>query len=267
MRHRIQHGLALALAAIVLAFPALSQAQAPKIGIVIMHGKGGSPQPWTEVLARGLEQKGMLVANIEMPWSKRREYDVPTATAAEEVLAALAGLKGRGAQKLFVAGHSLGGTFAVHFGGVHPVDGIIAIAPGGSVESPTVAQALAPSLARARQLIGEGKGREKAQLMDYEPSKGGAYPIMSPPESYVTWFDPAGAMNATRTGRELKAPILYGVATQDYPGLRKINPPRFKGFPAHPMNKYFEPEADHLNAPSASIEEVASWTAAVAARR
>lgn len=246
------------------ALPAL--ADAPKIGVVVMHGKGGRPGKFVDVLADGLAAKGILVANIEMPWSKQREYDVSTAKAVEEIDAALSGLRARGAQKLFVAGHSLGGTFAVFFGGVRPVDGIIAIAPGGSVDAAAVSQPIAPSLDLARRLASEGKGKDKVQLMDFESSRG-TYPIMSPPESFVTWFDPAGAMNATLTARQLKAPILWGVATRDYPGLRKSSPPRFREFPAHPLNKYFEPDADHLNAPGASIEEVAAWTAAVAAAR
>jgi dienelactone hydrolase len=242
-------------------------ADAPQIGIVVMHGKGGAPNKFVNVLADGLTAKGLLVANIEMSWSKSREYDVPADQAVEEIKAALAGLKAKGAKKLFVAGHSLGGTFAVYFGGVHPIDGIIGIAPGGSSANPTVARAIAPGLAKARELIAEGKGKERAELIDYEPSKGGAYPINSVPEAYVSFFDPNGIMNSSRTAPQVKAPVLWGVATRDYPGLRKVSPPLFKEFPAHPLNKYFEPEADHLNAPGASVDEIVAWTAAVAASR
>ena len=64
---------ALALAAVAFAQGAWAQAQA--IGVVIMHGKGGTPTKWVEPLASGLEQKGYLVANLEMPWSGRRDYD------------------------------------------------------------------------------------------------------------------------------------------------------------------------------------------------
>ena len=253
----------IAFAALLLGTAGLVQADAPKIGIVIMHGKGGSPAKFVDVLARGLEQKGLLVANIEMPWSKRRDYDVSPAQAVEEIRAALDGLKARGAQKLFVAGHSQGGVFAVHFGGVGAVDGIVAIAPGGSVDAKVFVDNLGPSLAEARQLIAEGKGKEKVRLMDYEGSRGTSF-VMTTPENYVGWFDPAGVMSLTRTVRELKVPILWAVAARDYPGLRKSNPDLFKSFPAHPLNKYFEPDSDHLNAPAASVDAVAAWTEAVA---
>jgi len=263
---RLKACFSIVFSAFMLGIAGLVQAEAPKIGIVIMHGKGGSPSKHVNTLASGLEQKGLLVANIEMPWSKHREYDVSPAQAVEEVRAALEGLKAQGAQKLFVVGHSQGGVFAVHFGGVGTVDGIVAIAPGGSVDARVFIDNLGPSLAEARQLIAEGKGKDRARLMDYEGSRGTNL-VTTTPENYVGWFDPAGVMSLTRTVRELKVPILWAVAARDYPALRKSNPALFKTFPAHPLNKYFEPDSDHLNSPGAAVDEVAVWTAAVAAAK
>ena len=82
-----------------------------------MHGKGGSPQRLVLELAKGLEAKGFLVANLEMPWSGRRNYDVPVAKGEEEVETALAGLRAKGAKKVFVSGHSQGGVFTLHLAG------------------------------------------------------------------------------------------------------------------------------------------------------
>ena len=126
------------LAAAIVAFAQASTAQAPSpaIGVVIMHGKGGSPTGYVSGLAAALEQKGYVVANLEMPWSAKREYDADVDAADREVDAALASLRAKGAGKVFVAGHSQGGLFAIHYGGGHPVDGIIAIAPGGNVANP-----------------------------------------------------------------------------------------------------------------------------------
>src|SRR3989442_2419855 len=65
------------VAAAVIAFAQTSMAQPPSsaIGVVIMHGKGGSPARHVSSLASSLEQKGYLVANLEMPWSANREYN------------------------------------------------------------------------------------------------------------------------------------------------------------------------------------------------
>src|SRR4051812_36103419 len=145
------------VAAAIIAFAQGSMAQAPSsaIGVVIMHGKGGSPSGFVSNLASSLEQKGYLVANLEMPWSGRREYDVGVDVAESEIDTALASLRAKGASKVFVAGHSQGGLFAIHYGGKHPVDGIIAIAPGGNVANPIFRMELGQFVEQARKLVAE----------------------------------------------------------------------------------------------------------------
>src|SRR5688572_17173421 len=149
-----------------------AQPSVPGIGIVVMHGKGGSPDQHVASLASALEQNGYLVANLEMAWSGRREYDVSVDAAAIELGSALDMLRSRGAKKLFVAGHSLGALFALYYAGKNPVDGVIAIAPGGSVNVPVFRQHLAASVERARRLVSEGKAGEKTRFDDYEGARG-----------------------------------------------------------------------------------------------
>ena len=148
--------LILALLLVAIGAPVAAESPPAAIGVVVMHGKGGSPAKHVAELATGLERKGYLVANLEMPWSGARNYDAPVAAAESEVEAALAELRAKGAARLFIAGHSQGGLFALWFGGRHPLDGIIAIAPGGNVASPTYREKLGDSVSRARQLIAAG---------------------------------------------------------------------------------------------------------------
>src|SRR5262245_47490954 len=113
------------LACLVVQLFALSlpaPAQTGPIGIVIMHGKGGDPAGIVSRLAETLEAEGYLVTNLEMPWSGKRNYDVPVARAEEEVAAAMAALRTRGASRVFVAGHSQGAAFALHLAGKLPAD-------------------------------------------------------------------------------------------------------------------------------------------------
>ncbi len=240
-------------------------AEPPLIGIVVMHGKGGSPTKFVSGLASALADKGYLVANLEMPWSGRRDYDVSVSRAEEEVESTLAALRSKGAQKLFVAGHSQGGAFAVYFAGKHSIDGVIAIAPGGDTGSPIAREKLGESVARARQAVAEGKGEEKLRLLDYEGSRG-TYPVVVAPAVYLTWFDPEGAMNLARTALALNAqtPVLWLVAKNDYPGLRRANIPLYGRIPANPLNAFYEPNSSHLEAPSASLDEIVRWTREVA---
>jgi pimeloyl-ACP methyl ester carboxylesterase len=257
--------VALAVAAGGVALPRAAMAEPPSIGIVVMHGKGGSPTKFVSGLASSLADKGYLVANLEMPWSGRRDYDVSVSRAEAEVESALAALRSKGAQKVFVAGHSQGGAFAAYFAGKHDIDGVIAIAPGGDTGSPVAREKLGESVARARQAVAEGKGEEKLRLLDYEGSRG-TYPIVAAAAVYLDWFDPEGAMNLAHTALALKpqTPILWLVAKNDYPGLRRANIPLYGRIPANPLNAYYEPNSSHLEAPSASLEEIVRWIREVA---
>ena len=243
-----------------------AQSASTRIGIVVMHGKGGSPARHVAELASGLEMKGYLVANLEMPWSGARSYDAPVAAAESEVESALAALRAKGALKLFVAGHSLGGLFALYFGGRHPLDGIIAIAPGGNVASPTYREKLGDSLLHARQLIAAGKADEKTRLQDFEGSRG-MYTIWCTPANYLSWFDPDGAMNELKAIKSLdpKVPVLFIGPTGDYPPLQASRQMMFHALPANPLTRLYEPDSSHLGAPAASIEEIVHWTTQVAA--
>lgn len=252
--------MAWVLAMIVAGIVQPAAAQLPGIGIVIMHGKGGSPTKHVADLAASLEGKGYLVANLDMPWSGQRDYDANVAAAEKQVESALESLRAKGAAKLFVAGHSQGGLFALYFGGKHSVDGIVAIAPGGSVGSPIFREKLGAAVAQARQLVADGKGDEKARLLDFESSRG-TYPIVATPANYLAWFDPDGAMNQVIAMKNMnpKVPVLFIAPKGDYPGLQKIKQSMFDALPRHPLTKLYEPDATHLGAPSASLDEILRW--------
>lgn len=259
--------LALAIVAAGISHSSTAQTPSPGIGIVIMHGKGGSPKWHVSDLASSLEGKGYLVANLEMPWSGRRDYDVNVSAAAKEVESALDTLRSKGAQKLFVAGHSQGGLFALYFGGKQSVDGIVAIAPGGNVSNPTFREKLGKAVDSARKLIAEGKGDEKTRFSDYENAKG-SYTVVTTPSAYFSWFDPDGAMNQTTAVERMKpqVPVLFIVPTGDYPGLRKVKDLFFSLLPKNPLSKLYEPDSSHVNAASASRDEIVRWTTEVASR-
>lgn len=269
MNHRIR--MLVALAAMVPGSVLPAAAQTPEktgIGIVLMHGKGGSPTArHMTPFADGLASKGLLVANLEMPWSGRREYDKDVATAEQEVTAALDSLRSKGAKKVFLAGHSQGGVFALHFASKHPLDGLIMIAPGGSVASNVFREKLGGSVELARKMIADGKGNERTAFQDYEGAKG-MLTVHTTAAIYLTWFDPDGAMNQVNSSKSLPPglPVLYVAPTSDYPGLQRIKQAMFGALPANPLTRLHEPAVDHLGAPRASIDEIARWTTAVAAR-
>lgn len=258
--------LAALLLANLLPLAATAQDRGPRPGIVLMHGKGGSPEKHVADLAASLTRRGFLVANLEMPWSGRRDYDGDVQTAESEVATALTSLRQQGASKVFVAGHSQGGLFALHVGGRQAVAGIIAIAPGGNVASPLFREKLAEPVDLARRLVAEGKGQEKARFADFESARG-VYPLVTTPAAYLSWFDPDGAMNQGRAIRAIgpATPVLYIVSSNDYPGLQKVKQEMFGLLPRHPLTRLYEPNSSHLGAPSAAAEEIAKWVAEVVA--
>jgi pimeloyl-ACP methyl ester carboxylesterase len=256
-----------ALAPTLFTVPAAAQ-NAPAIGVVVMHGKGGSPMArHMTPFVTGLESKGFLVANLEMPWSGRREYDVDVAAAEQQVTAALNELRSKGAKKVFVAGHSQGGVFALYYASRNPLDGLIAMAPGGSVDAPVYAQNVGGALALAQRMVADGKGAERGVFKDYEGSKG-VNDIHTTAATYVTWFDPNGAMNQGKSSRAIPAttPVLYIAPRNDYPGLIRFKSSMFAALPANPLTRMTDIDSDHLNAPRNSIDEIVRWIGEVVAK-
>lgn len=249
----------------VAPFARAEKADSPRIGVVLMHGKGGSPSRHVAELARQLESQGMQVANLEMPWSGRRHYEVDVTVALAEVDAALTTLRGQGAQKLFIAGHSQGGVFALYVGTRSAVDGVVAIAPGGNVANPVYRDKLGTQVALARQRVAEGRGAEKITLADYEGSKG-TFAVECTSAAYLSWFDPDGAMNQLKSSQVIKPaiPVLFIAPRDDYPGLQRVKQQMFAALPHNAHTRLYEPEASHLGAPAASAQEIVRWTRAVA---
>jgi pimeloyl-ACP methyl ester carboxylesterase len=248
-----------------LSSPSLQAAPAAsEVGVVLMHGKGGKPGKFVDELASVLEREGFQVANLEMPWSGSRHYDVDMNGAVDEITRALDAMRAKGARKVFVAGHSQGGLFALHYGGVHKVDGVVAIAPGGQVDAQVFVTALGQHVAAARRMVDEGRGNEKAEFADFEGSRGTS-PVATTAAIYLNWFDPNGA-HTTRVFKSVKAgtPVLYVAPKRDYPGLVKSKHDNFGALPPHPQTRMYEPDSDHLSAPGAAAGDVVLWIRQVA---
>lgn len=209
----------------------------------------------------------MAMANLEMPWSDRRKYDVPVGTAEDEVLAVMASMQSKGVKKIFIAGHSQGGLFALYFAGLHPVAGVIAIAPAGSVDSPLYREKLREPIERARNLFQQGKGQESDRFTDFEAGRG-LFTVFTTAANYLSWFTPDGAMNQTQAIRSIKAdiPVLFIAPTNDYPGLLMVKDSMFGALPKNPLSKLYEPNSNHLNAPVASTSEIENWIGLVAGK-
>ncbi len=248
---------------------ALPQAAAQPAGVtgfVILHGKGGRPDGLTAPLAASLQQGGAQVVSPEMPWSDGRKYDSDVAAAEQQVTAALKDLRSKGAKTLILAGHSQGAVFALHYAAKHPLDGLVIIAPGGSVATQFYQQQVGSSVSRARDLVAAGKGNEPGEFEEYEGGKG-FWKVRTTAATYLSWFDPGGAMNQMKSSAALPKtlPVLHVAPTSDYPALLRAKQEMF-GALSTPQKRLYEPSSDHRNAPRDAAAEIARWAAEVAAR-
>lgn len=265
MRRYVHRTVALfALVAALIALPGLC-VQAAEIGVVVLHGKGGMPNGLVKPLAAYLEGQGFRVANLEMPWSKKRTYGAPPADGVAEIDQAFATMKLAGVDKHFLIGHSLGGIFAAYYAGERPLTGVVLVAPGGDVASRFWQKKTADSRDKAERLIADGKGDEQDDFDDFEGSKG-SFSIRTTAKLYLAWFSEDSPLNQVRSYERLPAglPVLNVVPTDDYKGLLMVKDDRFRQLPDTPFKEMYEPATDHKRAPADAAEKIAAWINTVA---
>jgi pimeloyl-ACP methyl ester carboxylesterase len=228
-----------------------------RVGIVLLHGIGATGASM-EPLAARLRQAGWAVSTPDLPYGGPAAFSQPVDTAERIVLGELEKLRRGGAERLVLAGFSLGGFFAAHMAGRTPVDALVAIAPNGGSDM----KQLEDQLARARELIAQGRGQERTLLKDADVVGPGRHDLPNAtPAAYVTWFDPAGVMNWRAVWQRLRpgTPVFLVVPTKDLANLRKVKRELWEGLPDHPANRLYEPRSDHLGASMAAADAAIAW--------
>ncbi len=245
------------LLALVAAVPLHPVRAAPsEVGVVLMHGKWGSPQSM-QPLARDLESQGYRVSNAEMAWSGRRLYDVEYAAALKEVEAQVKQLRAKGAKRVVVGGQSMGANAAVAYASSgFDLDGLVVMAPGHFPER-GMGTRLRPSLDRAKSMVAANRGAEAESFEDL--NQGRQRSMRMAAGTYVSYFDPDGLGASTKNITKLSrpVPILLVIGTQDsfYPESRAM----FDSAPAHAGSRYVALETDHFSMPKVVARELLKW--------
>jgi esterase/lipase len=235
-----------------LAAPAWAQA----IGVVLMHGKTGSPATVINSLATVLQSAGYLVETPEMCWSRRRIYDRPFLDCLTEIDSAIGRLKGRGAARIVVAGMSQGGDAALAYGARHAdLAGIIALAPAAAPERQAGVPEIAQSIAQARALVAAGRGNETASFVDRNVN--GSFSVSTTATIYLSYLDPQGPANMLDSVRKLHAPLLWVAGSAD-PSQTGANA-EFNQAPANPLSRFVMVTTAHLGTPDAARDAVLAW--------
>ena len=244
----------IAVVALALSFDA--QSAESEVGIVLMHGKWGGPSaPPVQALATALRARGFKVVTPNMPWSGKRMYDVDYPAALSEIDAATKTLRENGAKRIIVAGHSFGANASIAYAASgREMDGVMAIAPG---HVPDLVS-FGASVARARQMIAEGKADETAPFDDN--NQGQNRTINTTAKIYLSFFDPngLGAMPKSAAAIPKPVPFLWVVGRQDRAmgyGENYV----FNKVPKHASNKYLVVSADHRDTPEVAAPQIVEW--------
>ncbi len=245
-----------------------SKGPGPKVGVVLLHGKGLKVFHTIQEPADTLKAKGYWVLTPEMPWSVNRGYDAAYQDAMKEIHRAVLRLKKGGATVVIVGGHSMGANGALGYAARYgDIDGVMALAPGHAPELRGFQRRLGSSLQRALTMVSKGKGKVKANFRNI--NQGEIRTIRTTARIYLSYFDPSGPAVIPGNVEKLKKgiPLLWLVGNQDRMAKRGKRY-AFLGAPEHPLNKYVVVNGNHFNTPSGDDNEIiVEWIEKVARYR
>ena len=255
--------LALAWVGVDLAqTPPAPAAAGPVVGIVLIHGKSGSPsnQPILNS-ASLLTNAGYKVDRPEMCWSGQRIYDQAFPDCLSAIDQSIARLKALGATAIVLAGHSLGGTGMLAYGATHPgLMGLIGLAPAGNPNVYRVNQAIGNAVAQAQQLVAAGKGDEKTGFPDVNTGANGqfTFTVTTTPRIYLSFFGPNTQGGMMGNVAKISAPLLWVAGDKD-PTQKDEPDAVFAKAAANPMNRFVKVAANHMETPAAAVPAILTW--------
>jgi pimeloyl-ACP methyl ester carboxylesterase len=227
------------------------------LGAVFLHGKGVWTGAFDGGIPAALEAEGAVAVSPEMPWSFSRIYGATYEEAMREIDAAVAGLKGRGAIRIVIIGHSLGANAAIGYAARrHGVAAVVALSPGHLPETAEMRARTADAIVQARALANAG---EKSRRTWPDRLQGIPTLATASPAIYLSMFDPDGPAVIPKNAAALHGvPLLWVVGDSD-PIFARGRDYAFSRAPRNPKSRYIEVSAGHLTAPRAARTQVVEW--------
>ena len=205
--------IAVVIAATVLWFVFQAVKEEPiggnKIGMVLMHGKGGNTK-YVDSLASGLRSAGVKVETPLMPWSRNRIYDRTYDDSMLEIDAAIKRLKFQGAERIVVGGHSLGANAALGYAARRKgLAGVVLLAYGHVPSGRVFSEKLRLFVAQAQSMIDAGNGNKVGSFGDL--NQGGTSTRLVSANIYYSWFAPNGPASDKTNAANVKegTPVLW----------------------------------------------------------
>ncbi len=243
--------IALAVSWLMLA----ATANAETIGVVMLHGKHGTPAQLRQ-LDDAVTAAGFVADRPEMCWSRDRIYDRAYLDCFAHADAAAARLKQRGATVIVILGMSLGGNGALGYGAHHQgLKGVIALAPASEPDRLRQRPNVAQSVAQAQALVAAGKGDERQSFTDL--NNGSEFTVTTTPKILLSFLGKDSPANMPVNAARLTAPLLMVSGTED--NSQRDADGIFARAPHDPRNKHVMVQSDHVGTPAASPAAVLSW--------
>jgi pimeloyl-ACP methyl ester carboxylesterase len=255
--------LTAALAACLVALGPLAHAS-EQIGVLMLHGKSpGSPRdPHFSPLKIRFEQEGWKVLLPDMPWSSSRYLDGHWDGAMSEIAAHVQTLRGQGATRIVLVGHSMGVPAALsHAARGGDAQALVLLAPGHVPQTYYTApslQVVRESIDKARALVASGNGDTPERFNDINQRR--QQPVVATPRNFLSYFDPASDAEMSLTAGKIPAstPVMTVVGEAD-PIFSRLRSYMADKLPANPKTQYLEVAGGHLDTPRKAADDIVQW--------
>ncbi len=246
------------LAVMVLIWPAIIPSPAAafqRVGLVLLHGKTGSPAQFAGMTSM-LDETGYGVETPEMCWSARRIYDAPLDTCFADIDRAVARLKADGFAAIVVGGHSLGGLVALAYAATHAgLAGVVALAPDGEPGDFNRYAKVAQSVRRAAAMMQAGKGDDTVHFTDRV--LGRYVTIEATPRAFLSFLGPGSTLRPPSLLPRLQAPLFWAAGSKD--SSQRGAAALFRKAPGNGLNRFLSVNAGHMATPGAALVPMLDW--------
>lgn len=242
-----------------------------RLGFLILHGKnpGGPYLPNFKNLIDNIQRENWLFMLPDMPWSRGRYLEGDWDQAMQEIANHVNTLKGQGATKIILIGHSMGCPAAMSYvarGG--DASALALLAPGHSPHGYytwPVAKAVRESIDEARALVASGQGEEGTYRF-YDLNQGQRLSVVTTAKNYLSYFDPQSDAEMGRTASKIPTsiPVLTVIGEKD-PLFKSLKNYYVKKLPPHPLSDYIEVAGGHMETPNIAADKLIAWVQKVAA--
>ena len=245
--------------------PATQRAPADRLGVILLHGKLGTPgdrKAGLAAIARDLEADGHLAAVPSMPWNDKDwehvALDVPGALAMVDDIAA--GLRSRGASRIVIVGHSQGANVALAYAVTRgPVAGLVMAAPGHRPEALARKDpATRAAIEEARTMVAAGHGAQR--FVGPDGLQGANLTLRTTAAAYVSWMDPQGLASMEVQAPRLPSsiPLLMVISPRD-PFYGEAFSSVYGPAARHPYSRYLPVGGTHSTTPMAASVVIRNW--------